>query len=86
MVSTGLNDTNSTRWSGIAGFAIRLGGGVAAVGCLLAGLRSVFGDPGLGFSLMGLGIVLGVVFGRYPAGAPAALKDHTRGNSPPAKH
>ena len=68
-----VNDTNPRHWSGIAAFAIRIIGGVAAVGFFLAGLWSVWGDPIQGVSLMGLGIVLGVVFGRYPAGATAAL-------------
>lgn len=69
-----MDDTNPRQWSGIAAFAIRIVGGVAAVGFLFAGLWSVWGDPIRGASLMGLGIVLGVVFGRYPAGAAAALR------------
>ena len=68
-----LNDRDPKQWSRIALLAIRIFGGVAAVGCFLAGLWSVWGLPGRGVSLMGLGIVLGVVFGRYPAGAKAAL-------------
>jgi hypothetical protein len=68
-----LNDTNAKHWSGIAVFAIRIAGGSAALGCFFAGLWSVWGNPGRGISLMALGIVLGVVFGRYPACATAAL-------------
>ena len=67
------DDTNAKHWSRIAVFAVRMIGGGAAVGCFLVGLWSVWGDAGRGVSLIGLGIVLGVVFGRYPAGAGAAL-------------
>lgn len=67
------NDTNTKHWRRIAVFAVRIAGGVAAVGCFFAGLWFVWGDPGRGVSLMALGIVLGVVFGRYPAGTAAAL-------------
>ena len=79
------NDTNARHGSGTVGFAMRLAGGVASVGCFFAGLWFIFGDAGLGVSLMGLGIVLGVAFGRYPAGA-AALANQTRRISAPAKH
>ena len=72
------NDTNAKHRSGLVGFAMRLAGGVAAVGCFFAGLWFIFGDAGLGVSLMGLGIVLGVAFGRYPAGAAALAKQTHR--------
>ena len=68
-----LNDTDPKDWNRIALLAIRILGGVASVGCFLAGLWSVWGHPSRGVSLMGLGIVLGVVLGRYPAGAKAEL-------------
>jgi hypothetical protein len=73
MGSIALNDTKAKHWRGIVVFAIRIVGGVAAVGSFLVGLWSVWGDPGQGVSLMGLGIVLGVIFGRYPAATRAAL-------------
>jgi hypothetical protein len=42
-------------------------GGIAAVACLIAGIWSVFSQPARGLALIGLGIVLGVIFGRVPA-------------------
>lgn len=73
MAFIALNDTDPKDWNRIALLPIRIFGGVAAVGCFLAGLWFVWGHLGRGVGLMGLGIVLGVVFGRYPAGARAAL-------------
>jgi hypothetical protein len=70
---TALNDRNAKTRGGIAGFAIRAAGGVVAVGCLLAGLWSVFKQPAQGFMLMGLGIVVGIVFGRVPTGSGESL-------------
>jgi hypothetical protein len=49
--------------------ALHLVGAVAAVGSFLLGLWSVFSHPSRGFMLMGLGIVIGVLFGRVPRGA-----------------
>ena len=49
--------------------AIRIVAGIAAVVCLFSGLWCVFGQPTKGLVLIGLGIVLGVVFGRVPATA-----------------
>jgi len=54
---------------GVALLAIRIVAGIAAVACLLSGLWFVFGQPTKGLVLIGLGIVLGVVFGRVPAAA-----------------
>lgn len=66
MESIELNNTNAKHWRQVAVLAVRIVGGVAAVGCFLMGLWSVWGAPGRGASLMGLGILLGVAFGRYP--------------------
>jgi hypothetical protein len=71
------NDTNAKHWTGVALLAVRVAGGVAAMGCFFAGLWSVWGDPGRGVSLMGLGIFLGVVFGRYPGGAAGLSRKKT---------
>jgi hypothetical protein len=54
---------------GVVLLAIRVVGGIAAVACLLSGLWFVFGQPTKGLVLIGLGIVLGIVFGRVPAKA-----------------
>ena len=54
---------------GVALVAIRIVAGIAAVACLFSGLWFVFGQPAKGLVLIGLGIVLGVVFGRVPATA-----------------
>jgi hypothetical protein len=54
---------------GVVLLAIRVAGGIAAVACLLSGLYFVFGQPTKGLALIGLGMVLGVVFGRVPARA-----------------
>jgi hypothetical protein len=67
-----LNDSRAKEWRRMAVVAVRLLGGVAAVGCFLGGLWSVWGDPGPGVGLLALGLVLGVVFGRYPRAAAAA--------------
>ena len=52
--------------SGVLIFSIRIACAVVAAGCFVAGLWSVFRHPGQGFLLIGLGIILGVVFGRVP--------------------
>jgi hypothetical protein len=70
-----LNDTNAKNWGGILIFAIRIVGAIVAAACFVAGLWSVFSDPGRGFSLMGLGIVVGIVFGRVSASAGKAIAD-----------
>ena len=44
----------------------RIAGGIVAVSCFLLGLWSVWSHPGRGLMLMGLGVVVGVVFGRVP--------------------
>jgi hypothetical protein len=54
---------------GVVLLAIRVAGGIGAVACLLLGLYFVFGQPTKGLALIGLGIVLGVAFGRVPARA-----------------
>ena len=58
----------------IAGL-VRMGAGIVAVGCLLAGLWTVPGHPGRGFARMGLGIVVGVAFGRVRVSAGKAHPD-----------
>jgi hypothetical protein len=52
--------------SGVALVAVRAAAGVAAVVCFFAGLWIVFSRVTLGLGLIGLGIVLGIVFGRVP--------------------
>lgn len=47
--------------------AVRAAAGIAAVACLFAGLWIAFSRVTLGLALIGLGIVLGIVFGRVPA-------------------
>ena len=66
MESIALNKMNAKHWRRVAVLTIRIVVGVVAVGCFLMGLWSVWGAPGRGASLMGLGILLGVAFGRYP--------------------
>jgi hypothetical protein len=55
--------------------ALHLVGAVVAVGSFLWGLWSVFSHPSQGFTLMGLGIVIGVLFGRVPRRAGETLAD-----------
>jgi hypothetical protein len=55
--------------------ALRLVAAVVAVGAFLWGLWAVFSYPGQGFMLMGVGIVIGVLFGRVPPGAGETLAD-----------
>src|SRR5207247_5281240 len=45
----------------------RIAGGIVAVSCFLLGLWSVWSRPGRGLMLMGLGVVVGVIFGRVPS-------------------
>ena len=47
-------------------FVSRIAGGIVAVSCFLLGLWSVWSRPGRGLMLMGLGVAVGVVFGRVP--------------------
>jgi uncharacterized RDD family membrane protein YckC len=53
---------------GVVRVAVRAAAGIAAVACLFAGLWIVFSRVTVGLGLIGLGIVLGIVFGRVPAG------------------
>jgi hypothetical protein len=55
--------------------ALLLGGSLVALASFLLGLWSVFSDPGRGLMLMGLGIVMGVSFGRVRRGAGETLAD-----------
>ena len=70
---TALNDRNTKTWGGIFVFTIRITGAVVAAACFLSGLWSVFRQPAQGFMLMGLGIVVGIVFGRVPTGSGEAI-------------
>ena len=45
----------------------RIAGGIVAVSYFLLGLWSVWSRPGRGLMLMGLGVVVGIVFGRMPS-------------------
>lgn len=53
-------------------FAIRFAAGIIAVGCFLVGLYWAFRHLRQGLMLMGIGIVVGILFGRVPAKAPQA--------------
>jgi hypothetical protein len=71
-----MNETNaSVRTARFIAFLVRIAAGIVAVGCFLAGLWSVFSHPAQGFALMGLGIVVGIAFGRVRTSAGKAHAD-----------
>ena len=67
-----MNEPQPTNWRGMLNFGIRIAAGIVAVGCFLAGLYWAFRHLSQGLMLMGIGIVVGVFFGRVPAKAAQA--------------
>jgi hypothetical protein len=67
-----LNNPQPTNWRGMLNFGIRMAAGIVAVGCFLTGLYWAFRHPSQGLLLMGIGIVVGILFGGVPARATQA--------------
>lgn len=69
------NEPSSVETKRYTILALRLLGAVVAVGAFFSGLWAVFRYPSQGFMLMGLGIVIGILFGRVPRSARETLAD-----------